>query len=94
MKNLYGTIKISKILGIDNVCIEESINYYKLKNKKYGLEIIKTNSRNEEEIEVTNMKNITDNEEKIDKILNDLVIKEITPNSSDVIQDLLKIYAC
>ena len=87
MKNLYGTIKISKILGIDNVCIEESINYYKLKNKKYGLEIIKTNSRNEEEIEVTNMKNITDNEEKIDKILNDLVIKEITPNSSDVIQD-------
>lgn len=94
MKNLYGTIKISKMLGIDNVCIEESINYYKLKNKKYGLEIIKTNSRNEEEIEVTNMKNITDNEEKIDKILNDLVIKEITPNSSDVIQDLLKIYAC
>lgn len=94
MKNLYGTIKISKILGIDNVFIEESINYYKLKNKKYGLEIIKTNSRNEEEIEVTNMKNITDNEEKIDKILNDLVIKEITPNSSDVIQDLLKIYAC
>lgn len=94
MKNLYGSIKISKTLGEDNLCIEENIDYYKLKNKKYGLEIVKRNSTNEEKIEVTNMTNITDNEEKIDKLLNDLVIKEITPNSSDIIEDLLKIHAC
>ena len=66
----------------------------KLKNSKYGLEIVKSDSTNEENIEVTNMIDITDNEEKIDKVLNDLVIKEITPDSSDVIEDLLKIHAC
>ena len=92
MKNLYGTINISKILG--DMCIKERINYYKLKNSKYGLEIVKSDSTNEENIEVTNMIDITDNEEKIDKVLNDLVIKEITPDSSDVIEDLLKIHAC
>lgn len=92
MKNLYGTISISKILG--DMCIKERINYYKLKNSKYGLEIVKSDSTNEENIEVTNMIDITDNEEKIDKVLNDLVIKEITPDSSDVIEDLLKIHAC
>jgi len=91
MKNLYGSIRISKMLGNDSQCIEEKIDYYKLKNEKYGLKIVKTNNTNEENIEVAN---ITDNEEKIDKVLNDLVIKEITPSSSDVIEDLLKIYAC
>lgn len=92
MRNLYGTIKINKTLGNNNMCIEEHINYYKLKNKKYGLEIVKSDSTNEENVEITNVKNITDNEEKIDKILDDLVINEITPGSSDVIEDLLKIH--
>lgn len=91
MKNLYGTIKISKMVGKGSQYIEEEIDYYKLKNEKYGLEIVKTNSTDEENIEVAN---ITDNEEKIDKVLNDLVIKEITPSSADVIEDLIKIYAC
>lgn len=89
MKNLYGTIKISKVLGQDNH-IEESINYYKLKNKKYGLQIVKRNNSIKEKYK---MENITDNEQKIDEILKHLVIKEITPDSSDVIEDLLKIYA-
>ena len=90
MKNLYGTIDINKMLG--GICIKEQINYYKLKNSKYGLEIVKSNSTNENEVEITNMEDITDNEEKINKVLNDLVIKEITPNEEDVIEDLLKIY--
>lgn len=89
MKNLYGTIKISKVLGQDNH-IEESINYYKLKNKKYGLQIVKRNNSIKEKYKI---ENITDNEQKIDEILKHLVIKEITPDSSDVIEDLLKIYA-
>lgn len=92
MRNLYGTINISKMLG--DICILEEINYYKLKNRKYGLEIVKSNGTNEEKIEVTNMQDITDNEEQIDQILKDLVIKEITPDSSDVIDDLLKIHVC
>lgn len=92
MKNLYGSIKISKILGKDKQSIEENIDYYKLKDDKYGLEIVKRNSTNEENIEVTNIADITDNEEKIDSILNELVIKEITPELSDVIEDLLKTY--
>ncbi len=94
MKDLYGSIRISKSLGENKQCIIENIDYYKLKNNRYGLEIVKRNSTNEENIEVTNIKDITDNEEKIDNILNELVIKEITPNLSDVIEDLLKIYAC
>lgn len=93
MKNLYGSIKVSKIVGDKKLYIEEQINYYKLKNKKYGLEIVKKDSTKEKNIEVENRIDITDNEEKIDKILNDLVIKQITPSSSDVIEDLLKIYA-
>ena len=93
MKNLYGSIKINKVLGKDNVCIEENINYYKLKNKKYGIEIVKENNIDEEKVEIANRIDITDNEEKIDKILTYLVIKEITPSSSDVIEDVLKIYA-
>ena len=92
MKNLYGSIKISKILSKDKQSIEENIDYYKLKDDKYGLEIVKRNSTNEENIEVTNIADITDNEEKIDSILNELVIKEITPELSDVIEDLLKTY--
>lgn len=93
MKNLYGSIKISKQLGENNLCIEECINYYKLKNEKYGLEIVKKDDTNEEKIEVTHRLDVTDNEEKINQILNVLVIKEITPDLSDVIEDLLKIYA-
>ena len=92
MKNLYGTISIAKILG--NICIHEYIHYYKLKNSKYGLEIVKRNDTKEESIEVTNMVDITDNEEKIDKVLNDLVANQVTPDSSDVIDDLLKTHAC
>ena len=92
MRNLYGTISINKSLG--DVRIVENINYYKLKNSKYGLEIVKSNSTDENKIEVTNLKDVTDNEEEIDKVLNDLVINEITPSAEDVIEDLLKTYTC
>lgn len=69
--------------------IEERINYYKLKNKKYGFEIVKEDSINSENIEIIN---ITDNEEKIDNVLRTLVVKQITPGSSDIIEDLIKQY--
>ena len=88
MKNLYGSIKISKTLDNNNQCIEEYIDYYKLNNKKYGFEIIKKGTK-AEKLEI---KNINENEEKIDILLNDLVIKEITPTSEDIIEDLIKIH--
>ena len=41
MKKLYGTIMINKhIFGRQNE-IQESISYYKLKDKRYGIEIVK-----------------------------------------------------
>jgi hypothetical protein len=92
MKNLYGSITINKVILNEEQIVEECINYYKLKNVKYGLEIVKQNSTNEEKLEVTNIANITDNEEKIDNVLNMLVAKEIMPSSSDIIEDLLKQY--
>lgn len=93
MKKLYGTVSINKILGKDNFKIEEQIKYYKLKNEKYGLEIVKSNGIDKETNEVTNMEDLTDNEDKIDELLNYLVIQEITPDLSDVIEDLLKKHA-
>ncbi len=92
MKNLYGTISINTMLG--DKCFEENINYYKLKNNKYGFEIVKESNTNDEEIEITNMSDITDNEEKINKVLYDLVVKQIMPKSEDIIEDLIKTYAC
>lgn len=89
MKNLYGTISINKKLG--NTCIKENIHYYKLKNSKYGFEIVKESTTDDEKFEV---KDVTDNEEKINRVLYDLVIKQIMPNSEDIIEDLIKTYAC
>mgnify|MGYP004603476729 FL=1 len=92
MKNLYGSIKINKVILDGKQSVEECINYYKLKNKKYGFEIVKKDTRNNENIEVTNITNITDNEEKINKVLRTLVLKQIMPSSSDIIEDLIKQY--
>lgn len=90
MKDLYGIVKISKEIKEEGKNIEEHINYYKLKNSLYGLEIERKNNMNNKSIEKTNIKNITDNEEKINNILNILITKEVMPNSEDIIEDLLK----
>jgi hypothetical protein len=92
MKNLYGSVTINKVILDAEQNVEECINYYKLKNRKYGLEIVKQNGTNEEKVEITNIADITDNEEKINNVLNMLVAKEIMPSSSDIIEDLLKQY--
>lgn len=91
MKNLYGSIKINKIIqeGGSNIC--RQINYYKLKNEKYGIEIVKEDDVNEN-IEITNIHNITESENQIDSILKILVDNAITPDSADVIEDLVKQY--
>ncbi len=92
MKKLYGTIMINKqIFGRQNQ-VQESISYYKLKDKRYGIEIVKENLA-KANLEVANLLNITDSEEAINHILNLLVKKEIMPKDSDVIDDIVKQYA-
>lgn len=91
MKKLYGTIMINKQIIDKQKRIQENINYYKLKNKKYGIEIVKENE-GKEKLEVANVMNITDSEEAINYILSLLINKKIMPNESDVIDDLVKQY--
>lgn len=91
MKNLYGSIVIKKQLKEKGQEIQEHVNYYKLKNKKYGLEIVKENEE-KQKIEITNVRDITDDEQKINDVLNFLVIKEVMPDAPDIIEDLVKQY--
>ena len=91
MKKLYGTIMINKQTIDSEQIMKENISYYKLKNKKYGIEIVKQNET-KEELEIANLMNVTDSEEAINHILSLLFRKEITPNDSDVIDDLVNYY--
>ena len=91
MRKLYGTIIINKHIMDKQREIQESINYYKLKDKKYGIEIVKENEE-KEKLEIANVTNVTDNEEAINYILSLLVGKEITPDDADVIDEIVKYY--
>ena len=91
MKKLYGTILIHKQIMEKQNTMKENINYYKLKDKKYGIEIVKENEE-KEKLEITNLINVTDNEEAINYLLSTLVKKKIMPSESDVIHDLVKQY--
>ena len=91
MKKLYGTIMINKQIMDKQKSMNESINYYKLKDKKYGIEIVKENEVNEK-LEIANLMNVTDNEEAINYILSLLVNKEIMPKDEDVIDEIVKYY--
>ena len=90
MKNLYGTISIFKNFIDNKEQIDESINYYKIKDHKYGLVIEKENSN--EIIEKIYYKNITEDEKKIEYILKDLLKYEVEPNATDIVEDLVKQY--
>ena len=91
MKKLYGTIMINKQIMDKQKSMHESINYYKLKDKKYGIEIVKENEVNEK-LEIANLMNVTDNEEAINYILSLLVNKKVMPNDEDVIDEIVKYY--
>jgi len=89
MKNLYGSISINKEINQGKEEIYEEINYYKIKQEKYGLEIEKKYNN---KVEKTNRINITDNEDKINCILDILVYNEVMPCSEDILEDLVKQY--
>lgn len=82
---------INKQIMDKQKAIQESVNYYKLKDKKYGIEIVKENE-GKEKLEIANVMNVTDNEEAINYILSLLVKKEIMPNDEDVINEIVKYY--
>ena len=67
MKKLYGTIMIHKQIMDKQKGVDENINYYKLKNKMYGIEIVKENEE-KEKLEIANLMNVTDSEEAINHI--------------------------
>lgn len=90
MKNLYGSISINKAIGQGKEEIHEMINYYKIKDEEYGLEIEKKYGN--DTVEKTNLTNITDNEDKIENLLKELVYKEVTPCSDGAIEDLVKLH--
>jgi len=92
MKKLYGTIMINKQILDKQKMVQENISYYKLKDKKYGIEIVKENVEREN-LEIANLINITDSEEAVNHILSMLVKKEIMPRDADVIDDIVKQYA-
>lgn len=91
MRKLYGTIMINKQITEGEKTIQQNINYYKLKNEKYGIEIVKENEE-KEQVEIANLSNVTDDEDAINHILSLLFKKEITPTDTDVIDDLVKYY--
>lgn len=90
MKNLYGSINISKKFNQGNEQINESINYFKLKNRGYGVGIEKQDENNK--VEKTKIINITNDEEKIDYILKEILKYELTPSDEGVIQELITRY--
>lgn len=87
MKKLYGKININKQIIEKEKEVQESINYYKLKDQKYGIEIVKENEE-KEKLEIANVKDVTDNEEAINYILSLLVTKQVT--QEDIVDDLVK----
>ena len=91
MRKLYGTIMINKQITEGEKTIQQNINYYKLKNEKYGIEIVKENEE-KEQVEIANLSNVTEDEDAINHILSLLFKKEITPTDTDVIDDLVKYY--
>lgn len=90
MKNLYGSISISKEMEQGNKEIYEKINYYKIKEEKYGFEIEK--KYDNDKIEKIHKIDVTDNENEINCILDALVYKGVMPCSDDIVEDLVKKY--
>ena len=88
MKKLYGSI--NKIIQYNNKKINEIVNYYKLEDDKYGLEIEKKNEN--KKIESINKIDITEDEEKIDYLLKMLVNKQVLPSSDGVVEDMITQY--
>ena len=95
-KRLYGQIFINQEeLEQNGMFFPIKLEYYKVideaKNSKYGIEVIKKEYIDDEEIiEIETKENICDNESKVDEILKILKDYEVTPiGLEDVLCDLI-----
>lgn len=81
MRNLYG----STVMKSNHT--SATINYYKVLDEKYGIEIEKQVYN--EEIESKKIPNITENIETINKVLDILTEKFVMPESAEyIIEDM------
>lgn len=97
MKTFFDSVFIdSQKLRKEEIFYPIKLEYYKIENKdknveaKYGIEIIKTEYREDTvKIESNKLENLTRNSNEADKILKLLKNNEVTPVSlNDVIEDL------
>ena len=97
MKAFHGCIFIDKN-DLEKVGINHpmKVDYYKIndnseQSKKYGIEIVKTQYLKDNiDIETECIENITNDEAKVNGILNLLKEHQVTPvTAKDVIQDLM-----
>lgn len=94
MKSLYACIEINrKINKIGNV-VTERVKYYKTKDELYGIEVVKDNNLLKKEIDVQDIKQITEDEKEIDSILDTLVSNMVMYNFEDIINDLIRNRLC
>lgn len=88
MKSLYACIEINKKDNKIQSRITEKIQYYKTKDELYGIEVVKENNLLNKEI--SDIFEITNDEEEIESILDILVDNVVMYNFEDIINDQLK----
>ena len=86
MKKLYASTVMK------NEHTTGTINYYKILDEKYGIEIVKTEYRPDcTKVENKSIKYVTNDEIEANEILNIFKENQVTPiNSEEVIMDLFR----
>lgn len=92
MKSLYACIEINKNINETGDRVTEKIEYYKTKDELYGIEVVKENSLPCKEI--SDIAQITEDENEIDSILDKLVSNGVMCNFEDIVNDLMKNSIC
>lgn len=92
MRKIYKTVDSQKwnLDKIGGVC-DAKIEYYKLKDEQYGIEVKEIHQvENSKSTEIKEVQNITENEDKIDKILEILVDRKVEPYiAEEIIHDIM-----
>ena len=94
MKSLYACIEINRKINKAENVITERVKYYKTKDELYGIEVVKDNNLPQKEINIKDIKHITEDEKEIDSILDILVSNMVMYNFEDIINDLIRNRLC
>lgn len=92
MKSLYACIEINKNINESGDGLTEKIEYYKTKDELYGIEVVKENNLPCKEI--SDIAQITEDENEINSILDKLVSNGVMCNFEDIVNDLMKNRLC